>query len=237
MAAPTYQSSTTYASDGGSTTCTLNVPGSTANGDLLVAVVSSFSNRVITKPGGWSDLLSVSNSTVFLQQQWYYRVASSEPASYDWTLDLSRDFIGMMIRVTGQYSSPIDVASGQANTSNSTTAAHAGVTTGSANCLLLRSMAGTQNWNTEGPLDETPPGGMTEQQDFGTLSSPVSSHIYLHLDTETLASAGATGARDSTMSDSNKSLVGMVAIASQAAGGGGGSTVPVFMNQYRQRWG
>jgi len=61
-----------------STSLTLNVPTGVQNGDVMIAVVSTSANTVST-PSGWNTLARSATMATF------YRVASSEPASYSFT--------------------------------------------------------------------------------------------------------------------------------------------------------
>lgn len=70
------------------------VPTGTADGDLLFAFVS-VGTGVITPPAGWTAMFSVDTSMA------YRRVASSEPASYTWTVGGSPGRGGIIATVRG----------------------------------------------------------------------------------------------------------------------------------------
>lgn len=104
-----------YVSDGSSnTTISCNVPANIVDGDLMIAIVGSYCDAnpaTITPPSGWPTILDHSN----LNGRWTkpfhiaYRVANSEPSSYEWTLTAaSQDDFATIHRVTGVYTaSPI----------------------------------------------------------------------------------------------------------------------------------
>jgi hypothetical protein len=66
---------------------TISVPSGTVDGDLLIATVAVRTAVVsdLTEPAGWTEIArrGISDTTWCLAT--YYRIASSEPASYDWS--------------------------------------------------------------------------------------------------------------------------------------------------------
>lgn len=68
------------------TTLTLSVPSGTSDGDIMIASVSDDTDHAVTC-SGWTEItndsVTSSRNTVF------YRIASSEPASYDFTTSAS----------------------------------------------------------------------------------------------------------------------------------------------------
>lgn len=70
---------------GWGSTRTASVPSGTVDGDVMLAFTSNnnTSTEPLTAPSGWT-LLDEQNSTNVEMECWY-RVASSEPASYVWT--------------------------------------------------------------------------------------------------------------------------------------------------------
>ncbi|HEX6938314.1 MAG TPA: hypothetical protein VF158_02805, partial [Longimicrobiales bacterium] len=196
MASPVVQAVSTSAPAGDTATLTLNVPSGTTDGDYLLAVVSAYSNRVITPPSGWTEVEGLADASPFVQIRAYARVASSEPASYNWGLDLARPFGGCMLRIDGQHATtPVDdSASAVDPDTNDTTATMPSVTTTADDTLLVCGYVFT----TGTARTFSPPSGMTEQADLHPSGS--GGFIHLGVFTETLASSGATGARDATAS-------------------------------------
>lgn len=99
---------TTPATNSGSqsgSTVVVPVPTGTQNGDLMIAIVNA-TGAIITPPAGWTEIVSQSDT------RGYSRVASSEPASYTWTIgeaDYSRN--GVMISVKDANSTLGDIQS------------------------------------------------------------------------------------------------------------------------------
>jgi hypothetical protein len=82
MAAPSFVNSASAAMTSGSTgPLTCNVPSGVSNGDILVGFVGNAASSgeiSVTPPSGWYEIVRSSTAHV------YARLASSEPASYDW---------------------------------------------------------------------------------------------------------------------------------------------------------
>lgn len=73
----------------GGTTITMTLPSGVANNDVLIMhiTVVGGTGTTITTPTGWTLLTSMTvNSTTALQQTMFWRLASSEPASYAVTI-------------------------------------------------------------------------------------------------------------------------------------------------------
>lgn len=104
-----YRASTTTESTG-TAAIVNNVPAGTVNGDLLVWRYSETGTNIPTTPAGWT--LATSGSTTSTSVTIWYRVASSEPASYTTgTLVTSGRHIGIMSAYSGvDNTTPFDVA-------------------------------------------------------------------------------------------------------------------------------
>jgi hypothetical protein len=79
-------------------TVVIPVPTGTQNGDMMIAVVTYAVGGSVTVPSGWT---AINVGTNFLREmRSYFRVASSEPASYTWTFG-SPDFArnGVMVSI------------------------------------------------------------------------------------------------------------------------------------------
>jgi hypothetical protein len=74
----------TETSNNAGTTVVIPVPTGTQDGDMMIAAVTFASGASITVPSGWT--LINSHTTFSRATLTYYRVASSEPASYTWTI-------------------------------------------------------------------------------------------------------------------------------------------------------
>lgn len=157
------------------------MPSGTQNGDVLIAQVgcTGGTGATITPPSGWT-LIRSDDSTTVIKMSLYYRIASSEPASYNWTVDTTRSIIGNMTGYSGceVTASPIDANGGQSNASSTSITAPSITTT-----VADPSHAGFFATGTVAFMTFTPPSGMTERYDANTTESASVSQ----------ASAGSTG--------------------------------------------
>src|SRR5689334_18499080 len=65
-------------------------PAGTVDGDFILAFISVGNNNTITAPAGWTELSLTTNfAGATLQNRIYWKVASSEPASWTWTFTSS----------------------------------------------------------------------------------------------------------------------------------------------------
>lgn len=80
----------------GVNTITIPVPSGVADGDLLVAVICPNATAGLIPPSGWTIWLDHANTNT-PKMGVYYRYASSEPASYDWTIVTATRLSGNMI--------------------------------------------------------------------------------------------------------------------------------------------
>lgn len=185
----------------------VNVPTGTTNGDLLLAAASVSLGATITAPAGWTLIRSDNNGGVAassIKTSLYYRVASSEPASYTWAAtEGSASAIRLRV-IQAAYSgidttNPIDSNSGQctvpAGSTNQVTSPT--VTPTITNGFLVAVWAN----NASGATTFTEPGGMSSDLDSGGGSSfGVFAHGFAH---EQLASSSATGTRTCTVDSTN----------------------------------
>jgi len=81
-------SSSTANSSSGDPTLTITKPTGTVDGDIMVAFVMGNGTNISTPPSGWTLLFSNSTSLDGTTTYFYCytKVASSEPASYDWSM-------------------------------------------------------------------------------------------------------------------------------------------------------
>jgi len=210
MAAPAYGNSTNAGTTtaGGQTSLAINVPAGVSNGDLMLCLMShrndpgtiTFTGWTLVPDAAASQIASATTERMAL----YYRIASSEPASYTPTWVTNRHCVLEMVYITGQDASSstawLDAISGQAETSGGTTNTIAPtLTTNGADRLLVAffgmnaSQSALRAW--------TPPGTMTERQD--KTSGTGQTHTSAETCTETFASAGATGTRTASASGGN----------------------------------
>jgi len=208
-------------------------PTGTAEGDLLLAVVCCVANHTFSSsPSGWTLIGSevvVATSSNYIRVRRMYKVAgASEGTDYEWGTSGWVDSCGAILRISGQHATTWDDGY-SGDTGDLTSAA---VTTTVADTLLVYWAAGRSS--TGSAITYTPPSGMTEQADepsgrwYGDPSASV------ELATKVQASAGSTGTFAATASGTVTGAAGLFAIA-PAAGGGGGTAVPVFVHHLRQQ--
>lgn len=113
MSSPTIvsASSTTVASG---TSITITAPASISTGNLLIAVIATTSTSVLATPSDWSLLTTAANGEAS-----YFKIATNaEPGSYTWTWTTASVGCGLIVQITGNNATPLDVYGGQANTSS-----------------------------------------------------------------------------------------------------------------------
>ncbi len=82
---------------------TLGVPSGTQDGDLLLAQTSFDNNRSGNTPAGWNLLGTATGSlsTGWSITKFYWRLASSEPANYAFTLSSAGHWAAAMVAIRG----------------------------------------------------------------------------------------------------------------------------------------
>jgi hypothetical protein len=187
-------------SDGGigttNSVCNLSRP-TVVNGDVLIAGCAfrgGTGTTVTAVPSGWTLVGRADNgANVSIVTYWHaVSNASSEPASYSWTLSASQQFNGFMMVYSGlDNANPIDVEANQATASGTSHAAPS-VTTTVANGVLLTFHA------TAWCVAWTPPAGMTELLDFTWCPGGAASNVDLEVNDVPLGATGPTGTRTAT---------------------------------------
>ena len=168
---------------------TVPVPAGVANGDLLIAQVSSPGTGAANPQTGWNTLI-ITQARAGEDWAWYWRLASSEPANYTWSWGAGSG-PGNMIAYRGvDQVTPIDVAAaaGTAATSGTTLTAPTR-TTATNNALLVAA------YTMRTLCTFSQPTGMTERYDISGAAVFSTS-----LNDQLIAAAGATGTRASTTS-------------------------------------
>lgn len=207
MAAPAV--ATTEVSGGASaTTLTVTMPAGISAGDLLLAHVSIGVNRTITAPsgGGWNlvyDSLNVHRCAT------YWKIAGgSEPASYDWTLDVGTTWNASALRITGAHASaPVEATAEDVTASNLTSPSV--ITLGPDRLIVRLFSMGRDRTFTE-------PSGYTKRTDALAGSSCDNSTA-----TITQAVAGASGTAAWSLSGAaDRSIHHALAIAPPASASG-----------------
>src|SRR5947209_8222374 len=93
---------------GGGTTIVMTVPTGVVDNDVMVMAITvrGGTGTTITTPGGWTLIDSVTSGTALIQSL-YWRVASSEPASYTVTIT-SNKASGVIVAWSGASTSAPD---------------------------------------------------------------------------------------------------------------------------------
>lgn len=177
----------------------VTVPTGTVNGDLLLALIYFNDSTVnITAPAGWTIVDSI-NTTITAKAILYSRIALSEPANYTWNFDLTARNHGLMTAYSGANTvSPINAHGVQGNDLGSNCIAPS-ITTVVDNCLLVFLGQMDSSLSTTW----TAPAGMTERFDANEVSSSEVADVVL-------ASAGASGTKTATPSDSTDQNAGFL---------------------------
>lgn len=132
---------------GSRSTLTLSKPTGTADGELLVAVVGLGTNSSVVSsvPSGWTATAGSPASVSLVTNVYvYWKLASSEGASWDWGLNKSTSCAGVVLRVSFPDATPFD-AEAEATVSNDDTPSWgASVTPASANSLLVMAIIAEQ---------------------------------------------------------------------------------------------
>ena len=209
-----------------STTLTLNVPSGTTDGDLLIVFLcsdgSAASGADWNEESGWSREAyggnTASDNYIAIQT----RVASSEPASYefDYAGGVAYRRCGMMWRLSGvDTTTPVNAVSAVNALGSSTSWQAPSITTDVADCLQIV-MTGFDGGDATFAVTET---GWTKYGEVrsDTAGAAASFGIYTKDDTST---SGASGLIDGTFSTPDGNTVVQIAIAPSGGGGGGGST-------------
>jgi len=83
------------------TTCTINKPSGTQEGDLLILHCTTDNDDDLIGPFGWTILLSQRQYGKQTTASWYKIAIASEPSSYDVIWSKTDVYVGGIIRITG----------------------------------------------------------------------------------------------------------------------------------------
>ncbi|MEU5596680.1 hypothetical protein [Streptomyces sp. NPDC020298] len=155
MAISYVNTATATTSTPSATSLACNVPANTADGDVMVAITSRpSSSATVSTPTGWSALPNFpttnSNGTALYG---FYRVASSEPASYTFSFSVGKICISISSYRGVDNTTPINASSATADTTNRSAHASPSITTTVASCWLIagycdRGTASASTWST-----------------------------------------------------------------------------------------
>lgn len=206
---------------GTATSIAVNVPAGTVDGDVMVAVVftTGGTGAEISAPAGWTTVNNTEVGTV-LAVATFYRVASSEPASYTFTFDTTSSRQGGAI--ISSYSgvdntTPVDVNDVLTESASDANFDCPSVTTTVDDCMLVC----TGGWQSTATASW--PAGTDERQEQNTSHASVNRSGGVADDL--LGAAGPTGTRTVTLSGNGSDKVG-TSVALRPAGGAVTATIP-----------
>ncbi|HYZ19809.1 MAG TPA: Ig-like domain-containing protein, partial [Gaiellaceae bacterium] len=193
---------------GGAASITLAMPAGVADRDLLFMHISARggSNMTITTPTGWTALRYANNGTV-VRLATYYRLASSEPASYNVTFGggtPTQEAVGSITAYAGVKFSlgtagVLDVNGATASANNTTPTANS-ITTLTANALVVAAYSHGSGNGAQASQIFTQATGMTERYDAQSANGTAANRSSLAEDDMTQVTAGVTGNKGVTAS-------------------------------------
>lgn len=117
---------------------TINKPYGTADGDTLLLIQAGDTASTLTPPGTFTSIQDTNNAAQIYHQA-YYKIASSEGASYSVATSGAAAPLCVLMRIANAHaSSPIDTSSSATGSSATPTAST--ITPGANNCLVIYSM-------------------------------------------------------------------------------------------------
>lgn len=205
VSTPAMRADTTVAS-GVRSMLTITKPAGTADGDLLVAVVVLDTTDTVTEPAGWTLIRTTLYSASAKHVKTYWRIASGEGASWDWTIGASVICNGWVGAFTGCKITNVAaelVSSSNPNQAAVTNIVASTVTTTGVNSLLVGVwvVSGTRTYTVV-------PAGFDNQS---TSSGP--SHL---IATSVQSAAGASGSKTATINSAGNGAAQLLAF--RAAG-------------------
>lgn len=177
-----------YSRSSNSVAC--NKPTNTADGDIMIACVQSLDYVVNSVPAGWTLFGTVATP---LFGRLYWKVASSEGASYTWGFGGAGNVMITILTYRGGFNpaSPIDVLSNTGYTTSNTIVRAASMTTAKANELVI--FFGFGSTDNAYQNQYTVPSGFTQRwQDTNWNHS----YVVGVAGEKTFAASGATGNMD-----------------------------------------
>lgn len=194
----------TYADTAAATSLECSVPTGTSNGDILfmTIVVSNSSTVTLSGLSAWTSLGNYNTSGTD-KYYLYYRIASSEPASYTITIDKESKYgLCMSCFTSGNFdgSDPIDVVSNTGYRSSDNYCRAAAMTVSAANSpLVFFGLVSTTSGRTFTKPSNIGADAWTENEDRTNLSSDISNEICSMIWT----GSGSTGDMTATLSNTS----------------------------------
>jgi hypothetical protein len=149
---------------------------------MVAYVVVQTAGNTITAPVGWNLVLQQDSSSSIATASYVHVAGSTEPASYTWSFGTAGEASGGIASYIGvNTTTPVDASNAQYNSSTSNVD-NSGVTTTTANDMLVYAVGITV------PTTVNVPSGFTEEWSTGSNTSTTS-----EMSQEIFASTGATG--------------------------------------------
>lgn len=181
---------------------TISKPTGTVDNDIMIAGVAVEDDVAITAPAGWNSIGSVDHTGQPFDLYVYWKRASSEGASYQWTHS-SAGRSGFIASYSGCITSgdPQD-ATATTNQGTGTSLTATGLTTATANSMLIF-VGGLWLWS----RTVTPPASFNERVD----------NTNTYLADLVQAAAGASGNKTATISGSDDWIGFLIALKEETA--------------------
>ncbi len=199
-----YRSNATATKAGGAgTNLVINVPAGTANGDVMVAFVLTGTAVTPAVQASWTTLDSQNTGPTVIS---FYRIASSEPASYTFTVDSTNTSWGTIVTYSGTHATtPINKHAAFNRLTSTTNITGTTITPDVNNCMILwLGAAGTAT-------SITKPASYTDRVSNVTSSGTDIAELLQ-------TSAAATGSITGTGSTSTNTDGSLIALAPAAGG-------------------
>lgn len=209
---PTFRSAAT-ASSGGTTSLTITKPAGVAQGDFLVAPLTTF-NATMSTPSGWTILptfprLEEVGTGSFRRLYAFTKVAgASEPANYAFAIAASTQVSGGIAAYSGVHATtPINASTGNSIDGDGTTVGTGTITPTVNDCTVIF-MFGADVYNTDGPAGWSIPSA-TERFDVSDSTTFMTTAL---ADT-TLATAAAISRTGTIGGNTPCRMAGILALA------------------------
>ncbi|MBI3994435.1 MAG: hypothetical protein HY349_00525, partial [Nitrospirae bacterium] len=99
----------------------ISVPAGTIDGDVMILLMNSKDGSVLTAPAGWTPIGTQLTQGTTIGTATFYRVASSEPASYSLAMTAVSHCASITTFMGVDNTTPINISSQQADTGSNTT--------------------------------------------------------------------------------------------------------------------
>ena len=188
-----FVNATAIASGGSGTFMSPTKPTGTASGHVLLAEVVYTGSPTVTEPAGWT--LITTHAATGLTAKYYYRLAGgSEPSAYTWNFSTSTNAAIVVAAYSGCNAAHYIDGYNVDHTNSGTAMTAPGNVYPYSTAGMLVFLGATAN------VRATPPSGMTERADLGTVSAGV------YLADQLLASGALTSSKTATLAAASASI-------------------------------